>query len=103
MRKKLIVGVAFAAGSLLSLGAPTAFAGEITGNGKGTPFVSDPSPEENVGRFEVSASHCSYSGLEDDDGGPNGGPGVRPQTPAGVGGQIVGFACRGSGGGAIKP
>ncbi len=40
MRKKLIVGVAFVAGSLLSLGAPTAFAGEVTGNGKGTPLVS---------------------------------------------------------------
>lgn len=59
----------------LALSAGSALAGEVTGNGKTTP-VKDPG---------VARSDCAFSGLEDDDGGPNGGPGVTPQTW----GQIV--------------
>ena len=100
MRRKLIVGVAFAAGSLLTLGAPTAFAGEVTGNGKGTPFIStNPDiPSTDVkSRYEVVASECSFSGQDD---APAGGT----QTPARVG-RFVGIACNGSTGGlgAVKP
>ena len=46
-----------------------ASAGEVTGSGKPTPIAD----------YNAN-SICSFSGLEDDDGGPNGGPGVTPQT-----------------------
>jgi hypothetical protein len=50
------IAVALAAGALtLSLGAGTAFAGEITGNGKSTPIRS----------YHMS-SICAFSGYNDD-------------------------------------
>lgn len=55
--------------AVLMLGAVAispANAGEVTGNGKVITINAN--------------SECAYSGLEDDDGGPNGGPGVAPQN-----------------------
>src|SRR4029453_1685070 len=93
--RKIIVGAAVAAIGLVgSSGA--ALAGEVTGQGRGTPILSEDGPTDNVGHFDVVASNCAFSGLED-----TAGPGVT-QTPAGSGGA-PGQACRGSGGGAIKP
>jgi len=94
--KKVIVGAAIAAIALAgSSGA--AFAGEVTGQGRGTPILSVAGPSDNVGRFDVVASDCSFSGLED-----LAGPGVT-QTPKGSGGA-PGTACRGGTGlGAIRP
>ena len=93
--RKRVVG-AMLAGSIALIGSSgTAFAGEITGQGRGTPILSEEGPAENVGKFDVVASHCSFSGLED-----SAGPGVT-QTPKGAG-AFTGIACRGSGGGAIR-
>jgi hypothetical protein len=86
--KKVIAGATIAVAALAGMGA-SAFAGEVTGNGKGTPIVSEDGPTDNVGAVEVA-----FSGLED-----TAGPGST-QTPRGSGGA-PGFACRGSGGGRV--
>ena len=64
--RRVVIGAAIAAGTLLAMGAPSAFVGEITGNGKGTPLISHgpAAPTENVGHFEVIASCCSFFGTE---------------------------------------
>ena len=71
MKKQFIAAVVVVA--CMFAGTGSAFAGEV--NGKG-----DPLPSKDRAR-----SDCVFSGLEDDDGGPNGGPGVAPQNF----GQIV--------------
>jgi hypothetical protein len=91
--KKVIAGATIAVAALAGMGA-SAFAGEVTGNGKGTPIVSEDGPTDNVGAVEVAPSACAFSGLED-----TAGPGST-QTPRGSGGA-PGFACRGSGGGRV--
>jgi hypothetical protein len=85
--KRTIVGAAIAVAALGGMGA-SAFAGEVTGNGNGTPIISEDGPTDNVGAVEVAPSACAFSGLED-----TGGPG-ETQTPAGSGGAPR-FACRG--------
>ena len=82
--------------AIVGVGAGTAGAGEITGQGRGTPILAEDGPEDRVGHFAVAPSACAFSGLED-----AAGPGVT-QTPKGAG-AFTGVACRGSGGGAIKP
>ena len=93
--RKIIIGAAIAAIALVGSGG-AAFAGEITGQGRGTPILSEEGPTDNVGKFDVVASNCAFSGLED-----LAGPGVT-QTPAGSRGA-PGTACRGPAEGAIKP
>jgi hypothetical protein len=93
--KKVIAGAAFAAVALVGSGA-AAGAGEVTGQGRGTPILAEDGPSDRVGKYDVAPSSCAFSGLED-----TAGPGTT-QTPAGSQGA-PGFACRGSGGGAIKP
>ena len=74
--KKIFAGVAIAA--LLFMGSGSAvLAGEVNGRGEETPIAG------------VAASECPFSGLEDDDGGANGGPGVTPQTPKVVAGTGI--------------
>jgi hypothetical protein len=104
MKKTLIVALLCSA-SVVGVSAGSAFAGEYNGHGKGTPIYSDKEdPTNQVGNVVVMASNCSFSGLEDggDYVGQPFGPGVT-QTPAMYGGQVAGQACRGSGGGAVKP
>lgn len=93
--RKLIVGVAIAATALVGSGG-AAVAGEMTGQGRGTPILSQHGPTDNVGTFDVVASACSFSGLED-----TGGPG-ETQTPKGAG-AFTGIACSGPALGAIRP
>jgi hypothetical protein len=94
--RSIICGVALGAAAIVGAGAGTAGAGEITGQGRGTPILSEEGPSVNVGRFDVVASACAFSGLED-----LAGPGVT-QTPKGAG-AFTGIACRGPALGAIKP
>ena len=93
--RKVIGGAAIAAMALVG-SSGVAFAGEITGQGRGTPINAQEGPTDRVGHFAVAPSECSFSGLED-----AAGPGVT-QTPKGAG-SFTAVACSGSGGGAIKP
>jgi hypothetical protein len=94
--RSIICATTIGAAAIIGAGAGTAGAGEITGQGRGTPILSEEGPTDNVGRFDVVASACSFSGLED-----LAGPGVT-QTPKGAG-AFTGIACRGPAVGAIKP
>jgi len=94
--RSTIVGAAVCAMAIVGVGAGTAGAGEITGQGRGTPILAEHGPADRVGRFDVVASACAFSGLED-----SAGPGVT-QTPKGAG-AFTGIACRGPAVGAIKP
>jgi hypothetical protein len=93
--RKVIGGAAIAVIALVGSGG-AAFAGEISGQGRGTPILAEHGPTDRVGHFAVAPSLCAFSGLEDDAG-----PGVT-QTPKGAG-SFTAVACSGSGGGAIKP
>ena len=93
--RKVIVGAAVAAIALVGSGG-AALGGEITGQGRGTPILAEDGPSDRVGHFDVVASACSFSGLED-----AAGPGTT-QTPKGAK-QFTGIACRGPAVGAIKP
>jgi hypothetical protein len=73
MMKRTLIGATLCLGSVVGFSAGSVLAGEVNGNG-------DPVKAKDVAR-----SDCAFSGLEDDDGGPNGGPGVAPQNW----GQIV--------------
>lgn len=53
MSKRVLIGVALCATTTLGVGG-SAFAGEVTGNGKKTPV-----------KFGVAKSACAFSGLED--------------------------------------
>jgi hypothetical protein len=99
MLRKPLLGAAICAASILGVGT-SAFAGEVTGQdpARGTPFNSDVGHSPSVGNAVVEPSRCAASGLEDDNGGPNGGPGVTPQTPKGVGGAGVDGVAAGCGG-----
>jgi hypothetical protein len=66
LRRTMLIPVAALAAVVLA--APAAHAGEITGNGKPTPNHT----------FGHANSICSFSGLEDGDGGPFPGPGGAP-------------------------
>jgi hypothetical protein len=94
--RNTIFGAAVCAAAIVGLGAGTAGAGEVTGQGRGTPIISEDGPSENVGHFGVEASACAFSGLED-----AAGPGVT-QTPKGAG-AFTGIACRGPARGAVRP
>jgi hypothetical protein len=88
--KRVLAGVAI--GALLFMGSGSAvLAGEVNGRGDTTPVKTGPPGLET--NAPVAASECAFSGLEDDDGGANGGPGVTPQTPALVAG--TGFPGQG--------
>lgn len=93
--RKAFVGAAVAAIALVGSGG-AALAGEITGQGRGTPILAEHGPADRVGHFDVVASACAFSGLED-----TAGPGVT-QTPKGAG-SFTGIACRGPADGAIRP
>jgi hypothetical protein len=124
--KKPIIAAVLCAASVVGVSAGSAFAGEITGNGKGTPFISNGpnAAPKSVGHFDVIASECSFSGLEDggDYEGQPAGPGHTQSfgsygpsqlsgaevSAAASSGDIKGFVpassgCKGSGGGAVKP
>jgi hypothetical protein len=92
--RKVIVGTALAAVALVGSGG-AAFAGEITGQGRGTPIHAGEGPTDRVGNVVVEPSLCAFSGLED-----TAGPGTT-QTPAGSQGAPR-FACRGPATGALK-
>ncbi|MFP5255508.1 MAG: hypothetical protein ACLGI8_06615 [Acidimicrobiia bacterium] len=93
--RKIIVSAAVAAIALASSGG-AALAGEVTGQGRGTPILAEEGPEDRVGNVDVVPSACAFSGLED-----AAGPGVT-QTPKGAG-AFTGIACRGPAEGAIRP
>ena len=106
MMKQLAAAAALCT-AVVGLGG-TAFAGEVTGNGKPTPIKTE----------HVAASECAFSGLEDgwtlagfdEDGNPillpvDSGPGIT-QTPHGEPAAgvifppgVAGMFCRGNGGG----
>jgi hypothetical protein len=97
--KKLIVGAVITA-SVLSIGG-TAFAGEVTGSGKGGPN-GDGVPGATQGRAQ---SICAFSGLADGGEGEPAGPGSPPQSwgqipkqvrdVIGTQGEHPGDACNG--------
>ena len=78
--RKFIAGAALA---LIVTGAGgTAFAGEVTGSGKGGPN-GDGVPGAVVGAFTPDGhaqSICAFSGLDDGSEGGVGGPGSAPQN-----------------------
>jgi hypothetical protein len=102
--KHLFVGAVVSAASIVGIGG-TAFAGEVTGNGKQTPIKTE----------YVAASDCAFSGLEDgwtlvgfdENGAPilvavESGPGI-VQTPHGEPAAgvifppgVAGLFCRGN-------
>ena len=89
--RKLIVGAALALG-VVSIGG-TAFAGEVTGSGRG-----GPNGDGIVPARDQAASECAFSGLEDGEEGGTAGPGntqnwgqiVRQAGPLG---GVPGDAC----------
>lgn len=85
--RRVAVGVA-AFAAVAGLGAGSASAGEITGNGKSTPI----DPDGPSGDGSHAASECAFSGLNDEyyRDGALGEP--RVQTPAGAR-RFVGYAC----------
>ncbi len=109
--KKTLVAALLCSASVVGVSAGSAFAGEITGNGKGTPFPSHgpAAPTENVGSKEVTPSSiCAYSGQNDEyqqygDAYPrvqSWGQDVRGYVQefggAGGGAGVPGEACRGN-------
>jgi hypothetical protein len=100
--KKAVIGAVVCLSSIVGVGASAAFAGEVTGQGRGTPLNAGAGPAERVGKAIVEPSHCAFSGLEDNDGA-----GVTPgvvQTPAGVPGFVVAAECGGPANGNVaKP
>src|SRR4051812_11789603 len=100
MRKRSLWALTACAAAVVGLGANTALAGEVTGNGK--PLwtnTTDPTLEHTL----HGASACAFSGQEDDQffGGPaasshsqSWGQGVRNTVPAGgFGGLNPGLFC----------
>ena len=75
MKKRFLVGVAICATTTIGIGG-SAFAGEVTGNGRETPIKSG-----------VAKSACAFSGLEDGETltFPNGIPTVVPTDDSGPG------------------
>jgi hypothetical protein len=73
MRKLIAAATIVVAG--VSIGG-TAFAGEVTGSGKGGPSGDGTTP---VGSYQAG-SICSFSGLDDGSEGGIGGPGQPPQS-----------------------
>lgn len=96
MRKQFLAAL-ICSGSIVGMSAGSAFAGEVTGQGRGTPILAEEGPSDRVGNAVVSPSACAFSGLED-----SAGPGVT-QTPKGAG-AFTGVACRGPANGNVdKP
>lgn len=93
-----VAAVATCAAALVSLGAGTASAGEITGKGKSLATVPS---EGGHADFVIHAkSICGYSGLNDeyvlaqlDDDPTNDDAYARVQTPAEAPPGVPGFAC----------
>jgi hypothetical protein len=100
MFKRTVIGVVMCTAVSVGLGA-SAFAGESTGSGKGTPINAHVGQADRVGMYPVQPSLCAFSGLDDNDGGTVT-PGVT-QTPAGAPGFVVAAECGGPAAGAIKP
>jgi hypothetical protein len=99
--KKLIAGGALAM-MVVGFGG-TAFAGEVTGSGKGGPN-GDGQPGATIGIFEGEGAHsiCAFSGLADGGEGEPSGPGnVQnwghiPKAERGVGMNVPpGTSCNG--------
>ena len=72
MYKKRLGAVAICAAALVSVGASSALAGEVTGNGKPLWIAVT----EDGGHVLHGKSPCAFSGLEDLAGSP-----LRTQTP----------------------
>jgi hypothetical protein len=91
MSKRRLLAVAVCAAAIPGLSAGSAFAGEVTGNGKDTPI-----------RDGVAKSECAFSGLDEAFSGPDD---PDPFTHAQSWGQLVkqfgpmggvpGVACNG--------
>ena len=86
--RKLIAGVAVAC--FVITGGGTAFAGEVTGNGK-------PTPVARSDRF-VAGSICAFNGL--DDGSESGNP-VTPGVVQSFGSIVAGMAKASGGAGSF--
>lgn len=96
---KAAAAAALCAASVIGFGG-SAFAGEVTGTGQGTPLNARVGPTDRVGNAVVSPSRCAFSGLEDHDGGT-----VVPgevQTPKGAPGSVVAAYCGGPADGNIN-
>jgi len=86
MSKRRLLAVAVCAAAIPGLSAGSAFAGEVTGNGKDTPI-----------RDGVAKSECAFSGLDDVDPDPfthtqSWGQLVKLSGPMG---GVPGVACNG--------
>jgi len=92
--KKTLVAALLCSASVVGVSAGSAFAGEVTGQNRGTPLQAGAGPAERVGKAVVNPSHCAFSGLEDFDGAAPVQPGVT-QTPKGAGGSLVSLLCKG--------
>lgn len=71
--RRALVGMALCVGSVVGVGAGSAFAGEITGGPAGPHKITPIEADANN-----PAAICAYSGLTDDSGGTPG----ETQTPA---------------------
>jgi len=78
--KRSVLAAGFGVVALIVTGTGPAFGGEITGSGKFTPNHT----------FGHAQSICSFSGLEDGDGGPFPGPGGAPPQNWGHSKQLYG-------------
>jgi hypothetical protein len=85
MMKKTLVAALICGSSVVGVGAGSAFAGEVTGNGDTTPIKGTVSPFPGV-----PAAICAFSGLEDlaDPPSETRGPAVT-QTPHFEGGEVL--------------
>ena len=102
MRKTFIAALLCSA-SVVGVSGGSAFAGEVTGQGRGTPLQAGAGPADRVGNAVVNPSHCAFSGLEDFNGQAPVQPGVT-QTPKGVPGPAVAAGCGGPADGRVdKP
>jgi hypothetical protein len=72
--RKFIAGAALAL--IVSGAGSTAFAGEVTGSGKGGPNGDGTTPIQTF----TAGSICAFSGLDDGSEGGIGGPGQPPQN-----------------------
>lgn len=106
--KKTLIAALICSASVVGVSAGSAFAGEVTGNGKGTPLPSHgpyaPATEVNDD-IVVMPSLCAYSGQNDEYQKDPNGDWARTQTPAdappGSPGHDPEHNCKGSGGGRV--
>jgi hypothetical protein len=102
MRLKALCAATLCAVALAALGAGSAFAGEVTGNGKKTLWTATISTPEGDFHLLHGKSICAFSGQNDEfilDGDENAprtqswGQEVRNFTPVGGGAGVPGTAC----------